>query len=253
MTAPRRRPRRPILLDLFCGAGGAAMGYNLAGFHVIGVDISPQPNYPFEFIQADAMALSLRSITLHSSLGSALGSRSIDAVHASPPCQAYSPLNAYNHKDYPDLIAEVRQRLRAFGRPYVIENVVQAPLNSPVVLCGGMFGLRVYRHRGFETSFPTVAPAHPRHLVRCARNGYEPTEGQPNMTITGGKHSQNWRRAANRAMGVPWMRTIPEVCESIPPAYTEFVGRSLMAHLGGDLAATVSGLAATAVVGDVTA
>lgn len=232
MTPPHPRPRddRPILLDLFSGAGGAAMGYDRAGFRVIGVDIAPQLNYPFEFIQADAMTLSLRSTTIHSALGIR---RSVDAIHASPPCQRYSPLAAYHgdRERYPDLIAGVREKLRAFGRPYVIENVVQAPLISPTVLCGGMFGLRVYRHRGFEASFPTVAPPHPRHIARCTRNGYEPTEGQPFMTITGGKHSQNWRRAANKAMGTEWMRTIPEVCESIPPAYTEHIGKFLLAHL----------------------
>lgn len=210
---------RPRLLDTFCCAGGAAMGYHRAGFEVVGVDIEPQPNYPFRFIQADALEV----------LASPSMLAMFDAIHASPPCQAYSPLNAINRREYPDLVAPVRELLDASGLPYVIENVVQAPLRDPVVLCGGMFGLSLYRHRAFESNVPLAAPTHPRHEARCVRNGYLPTKEAPFMSIHGGKHSRAWREKAADVMGVPWTRTIVEVCEAIPPAYTEYIGGYLMA------------------------
>ena len=190
------------------------MGYAQAGFDVTGVDIATQPNYPFAFVQADALTLDVTFL------------RSFDAIHASPMCQAHSPLNAYNKKVYPDQIAATRAMLLAAGLPYVIENVVQAPLLSPVILCGSMFGLRVFRHRGFEVSFPITVLPHPPHLQRCARNGYLPNDRQF-MTVSGGKHSEAWRVMAADVMGVPWTRTIREVCESIPPAYTCHIGAQL--------------------------
>jgi DNA (cytosine-5)-methyltransferase 1 len=196
------------------------MGYAQAGFDVTGVDSNPQPNYPFQFVQADALTLDMAFL------------QSFDAIHASPMCQAHSPLNAYNKKVYPDQIAATRAMMLAAGRPYVIENVVQAPLLSPVVLCGSMFGLRVYRHRGFEASFLITVLPHPRHLQTCARNGYLPKD-QQFMTISGGKHSEAWRIRAAAEMGVPWTRTIREVCESIPPAYTHHIGVQLMKRLAG--------------------
>lgn len=210
------RAQRPRLLDLFCCAGGAAMGYHRAGFEVVGVDVEPQRNYPFEFHQADA----LEFIADHGG--------EFDAIHASPPCQAYSPLNAYNHKAYPDLVDSTRRMLIRTGAPYVIENVPQAPLFDPTLLCGAMFGLKVYRHRAFETSFSLAAPAHPKHMARCVRNGYLPTAAAPFMSIHGGKHSKAWRAMAAEVMGVPWTTTINEVCEAIPPAYTEYIGVALM-------------------------
>lgn len=210
---------RPRILDVCCCAGGAGYGYWLAGFDVVGIDIDPQPNYPFDFVQGDALELLADPEFL----------AQFDAVHASPPCQAYSPLNAYNGKDYPDLVAPVRALLVASGLPYVIENVPQAPLLAPVTLCGAMFGLRVYRHRDFETSFELAGPPHPAHAARCARNGYLPRPGQF-MSVHGGKHSEAWRRRAAVEMGTPWTRTIREVCESIPPAYTAWIGAQLI-HL----------------------
>lgn len=209
---------RPRLLDLFCCAGGAGYGYAQAGFEVTGVDIAPQPNYPFSFLHGDATKVTEAFI------------RSFDAVHASPPCQSYSTLNAYNHKSYPDLVAPVRAMLESAGVPYVIENVMQAPLRNPVCLCGTMFGVPVYRHRGFETSLHLTAPPHPKHSAICARNGYLPRAGQF-MTVSGGKHSEAWRARAADAMGVPWTKTIREVCESIPPAYTKHIGGQIMAAL----------------------
>jgi DNA (cytosine-5)-methyltransferase 1 len=207
------------MLDVCCCAGGAARGYQLAGFHVTGVDVDPQPSYAGDaFVRADLLELDPEWIA------------TFDVVHASPPCQRYSPLNAYNRKDYPDLIDATRELLMASGRPYVIENVPQAPLRDPITLCGTMFGLRVYRHRGFESNTPLATPPHPAHAARCARNGYLPADDQF-MTISGGRHSAAWRAEAAGVMGVPWMTTIREVCEAIPPVYTAYVGAALMAHL----------------------
>lgn len=209
----------PLMFDYFCCAGGAGRGYHDAGFRVVGIDKDPQPNYPYEFVQADA----LEHIAENAH---------VTAVrHASPPCQLYTPLNAYNHKEYPDLIAPARDALIATGQPYIIENVEAArpELIDPIMLCGPMFGLKMYRHRLFETSFPIERPLHWDHEQLCTRNGYLPTPARPFMTITGGKHSRAWQQAAAEAMGTPWMRTVREVCESIPPAYTEFIGTQLLA------------------------
>jgi DNA (cytosine-5)-methyltransferase 1 len=222
--------RRLRILDLFSCAGGAAMGYHRAGFEVVGVDIDPQPRYPFEHHVADAIEFALAH------------GHEFDAIHASPPCQSYSTLNAYNKKTYPDLIEPVRTLLVGTGRPWVMENVPQAPLRDPVVLCGQMFGLRVYRHRGFESGggLTLPQPEHARHVALCARNGYLPSSDRPFMTISGGAHSRAWQLAACDALGTPWMRVpvsgnvklgIREVCESIPPAYTEWIGARLAAAL----------------------
>lgn len=225
------------LLDLYCCAGAAAAGYHQAGFEVVGVDIDPQPRYPFEFVQADAVEFLARN-------GSWIR-RTFDAVHASPPCQHYSPLNAYNHKEYPDLISATRQLIPP-GMTYVIENVQAAAreMCDTAMLCGPMFGLRMYRHRLFETNWPLTAPEHPRHMERCARNSYLPTPQKPFMSIHGGKHSRAWQRAACDVMGTPWVKTpdgadgerhrvaIREVCEAIPPAYTTFIGGRLLQRLG---------------------
>jgi DNA (cytosine-5)-methyltransferase 1 len=221
--------RKPVLLDLFCCAGGAAMGYHRAGFEVIGVDIEPQPRYPFRFEQGDAQDV-LDALILK---GTWRGLGRFDAVHASPPCQAYSPLNAYNRIEYPDLVDATREQLLTLGLPYVIENVPQAPLRDPERLCGAMFGLRLYRHRDFETNWPLMALPHPTHEARCVRNGYLPAEGQF-MSIHGGKHSKAWQRAAALFMDVPWTRSIKEVCEAIPPAYTEWIGERLLEHINAD-------------------
>lgn len=214
---------KPRLLDLFCGAGGAARGYADAGFDVVGVDIEPQPDYPFEHHVGDAVQF----IRDHGD--------DFDLIHGSPPCQAYTPLNAYNHKVYPDLIAPTRAAMLATGRPYVIENVEAAApeLEAPALLCGQMFGLRVYRHRLFETNWELATPTHPAHTAICTRNGYLPTPEKPFMTITGGRHSRAWQNAACDAMGMPWIkvpsggdikRGIREVCEAIPPAYAQWIG-----------------------------
>lgn len=210
--------KKPRLLDLFCCAGGAGMGYHRAGFEVVGVDINPQPNYPFEFIQADA--LSFPNFFL----------ASFDAIHASPPCQHYSPLTALSpEKSYPDLLAATRALLIGSGVPHIIENVMTAPLikERSVVLCGEMFGLRTYRHRRFESSLPLAAPEHPKHVTLTATKQRKARWAQGwHVSITGDVGTY----VGPEAMGIDWMSG-NELCEAIPPAYTEYLGRQLMEHL----------------------
>lgn len=209
---------RPRLLDLFCGAGGAAVGYQKAGFEVVGVDHAPQPRFPFHFVQANAMSLPRAYLA------------SFDVIHASPPCQAYSDLAARNGNAdaWPRLIEPVRDMLMGAGRLYVIENVEGAPLRDYIVLCGTMFpGLRVLRHRLFEANFPMLVPSHPRH-PRChtrdkRKKHYGKTdEWRDFVTVTGGGNCSV--AAARDAMGIEWM-TKAEINEAIPPAYAEHVGR----------------------------
>lgn len=196
------------------------MGYHRAGFDVVGVDIAPQPRYPFAFIQTDVLALDPRFL------------RSFDAIHASPPCQHYSPLNALSpEKEYPDLVAPTRAMLEATGLPWIIENVMTAPLDKArsVTLCGGMFGLRTYRHRRFESNRPLVAPAHPPHVIRTATKQRKArwAEGW-HVSVTGDVGTY----VGPEALGVDWMSG-DELCQAIPPAYTEHLGRQLVAHLKG--------------------
>lgn len=149
------RAVKPRLLDLFCGACGAAMGYHRAGFDVAGVDIRPQPNYPFEFHQDDAFDVFDRISSGHHMSWI----DQFDAIHASPPCQAYSVANnIHGRKDHPELIEAARGLLQETGLPYVIENVPGAPLIDPVTICGLSVGLNVKRHRLFETNFPLMVP-----------------------------------------------------------------------------------------------
>ncbi len=220
----RNRSERPRLLDLFCCAGGAALGYNEAGFDIVGVDIDPQPRYPFEFIRADAMRLDLEFLY------------TFDAIHASPPCQSYSDLakrNRNGHK-WPRLVEPVREMLIASGRPYVIENVEGAPLLNPIVLCGTMFpGLRVLRHRLFETNFPVKVPPHGKHPLVHTFDKRKSHYGKTNewtdfVQVTGGGNCTI--AAARDAMGIEWMCK-HEINEAIPPAYTRFIGEQLVEQL----------------------
>ena len=202
--------KRPRLLDLFCGAGGAAMGYHRAGFEVVGVDIKPQPHYPFEFHQADALEYPLEGF---------------DAYHASPPCQEYSRTKSlHQHFSYPDLLNDVWTRLLSMDKPWVMENVVGAPFQHWIMLCGMMFGLRTYRHRRFETSFLMMQPEHPKHIERVLNRGYD-----PNWTgffcVTGGGNAPV--AVMKKAIGIDWM-TRAEFTQAIPPAYTEYIGKYLM-------------------------
>ncbi len=212
------------LLDLFCGAGGCAVGYHRAGFtEIVGVDIKPQPRYPFTFIQADA----LEYVAAHG--------HEFDCIHASPPCQAYTPLRALQGgKTYPDLVAATRAALIETGRPYVIENVMSAPLQGGIVLCGGMFGLRTYRHRRFESSVLLWQPLHPRHRVRAfthdkRRAHYGKIDQDSGFVqVTGGGNCSVANACA--AMGIDWMNK-NELNQAIPPPYTDWIGHQLLAYL----------------------
>lgn len=214
------------ILDLFCGAGGAAMGYHRAGWEVVGVDIRPQPRYPFEFHHADALEVLDRLLAGEIWQGYQL--RSFKLIHTSPPCQHASALGALSpHKSYPRLIEPTRERLLRTGRPWVIENVMPAKLLYGVTLCGGMFGLRTYRHRRFETSHLLFQPFHPRHVTRTAtKRRREAWEAGQHVSITGDVGTY----LAAEAMGIDWM-TGAELSEAIPPAYTEWLGKQLAAAL----------------------
>jgi len=279
---------KPRLLDLFCCAGGAAKGYQKAGFYVVGVDIKPQPHYcGDEFHQADALTYPLEGF---------------DAYHASPPCQGYSIMKNLpwvKCKTHPLLIPQVRELLKATGKPYVIENVMGAKLDAGW-LCGQMFGLPFYSHRAFETNFAWLAPGHPNHRIVIERgrmlgrrgdkrysnytldwmNQAElsqaiPPAGHPNHRIViergrmlgrrGDKRYSNytldWMNQAELSQAIPpaghpnhriviergrmlgrrgdkrysnytldWMNQA-ELSQAIPPAYTEFIGKYLLAEV----------------------
>jgi len=210
---------KPRLLDLFCGAGGASMGYHRAGFEVVGVDIKPQPHYPFKFYQADALEFPLEGY---------------DAYHASPPCQHYTiARNNKQVKDALDLIEPVRQLLLATKKPYIIENVYGSPLASPAMLCGASFGLGVSgfdlcRHRYFETNFALMTM---------------PCQHRRGFTIgVYGNGTNKWHREKfgrcitvdefRQAMGIDWMIR-KELSQAIPPAYTEYIGKYLLEAITG--------------------
>lgn len=218
---------KPRILDLCCSAGGAAMGYHMAGFEVVGVDINPQPNYPFTFIQADALIFPLEGFS---------------AYHLSPPCQGYSRMRHRTGREYPKLIAPLRDRLNAEvpGVPYIMENVEDAlpDLIAPGLLCGSSFGLRVRRHRYFETNWNAEFPAcehdwqddhKPYRLYvgksRTAGKGYRESGIQQ---VYGGNHNVGGNSLfyKSTAMGIDWM-TEKELNESIPPAYSLHLGRQL--------------------------
>ncbi|OGT59048.1 MAG: hypothetical protein A3E01_02470 [Gammaproteobacteria bacterium RIFCSPHIGHO2_12_FULL_63_22] len=218
---------KPRLLDLFCGAGGAARGYQEAGFYVVGVDNKPQPRYAGdEFILGDAMTFPLDGF---------------EAIHASPPCQAYSEQTPLAYRaNHPQLIETVSTMLRCAGKPYVIENVAGARghLRSPFMLCGTMFGLNLWRHRYFETGgFWVLAPGcqhderpvvfHPGSNARAGRRGP--------VSITGTTRRRTGRfewsvQECRDASELQWM-TRKELDEAIPPAYTRYIGAQLLRYL----------------------
>lgn len=212
------------LLDLFCGAGGAAMGYHWAGFEVVGVDIAPQPHYPFEFHQADALTY----LAEHW--------QEFDVIHASPPCQAYSiTLHLKTARsDHPALIEPVREALRATGKPFVIENVPGAPIVNPLMLCGSMFGLGVLRHRLFESEpaiwFPPFQCQHDGPVLpmwwRSRTKALAEGKTFRYITVAGKSFLMP---EARLAMGIDWM-TRDEISQAIPPAYTHFIGAQLLAR-----------------------
>lgn len=225
---------KPRLLDLFCGAGGAAKGYQQAGFYVVGIDNRPMPRYcGDEFIQADA----LEFVAEHG--------REFDVIHASPPCQGYSQLRHLpwlKGKRWPKLLDDTCEILIAIGRPWIIENVEGAPLDG-FILCGQMFGLPVYRHRKFCTSFFVMTPAHPTHteVIGHGRMVNDRHKGSLNNSSAAGA----WRRqkiitvAGNQfckadgvsAMQIDWM-TKYELTQAIPPAFTLYIGSRLLEAMG---------------------
>lgn len=215
--------RRPVLLDLFCGAGGAARGYQLAGFDVVGVDIQPQPNYPFEFIHSDVFRWWNYATTRL---------ETFDAIHASPPCQAYTTMNNRHGSASPPFIAETRELLAGSGLPWVIENVsgALAHMHSPIELTGEMFGLRVHRPRLFESNLLLMSPPRPtRQLDPVAVYGKQ--DGRRLWTRTDGSELRvATLEMASAAMGIDWM-TWDEIREAIPPAYCEFIGAQLLESL----------------------
>jgi DNA (cytosine-5)-methyltransferase 1 len=212
---------RPRLLDLFCGAGGCSVGYHRAGFDVVGFDNVPQPNYPFEFIQGDALAASLTGF---------------DAVHASPPCPAYSLATHYHgtQDNHPDLYKPVQEKLLASGLPYVIENVPGSPVRKDLVLCGEMFGLRVHRHRLFELhGFFVLAPRHQPHVLKGALTNCHIEEGHARLVA--GNYADH--EDAADAMGIDWPMSRRELANAIPPAYTFWIGERLLDFLRFEAAA----------------
>ena len=235
------------ILDLFCGAGGAGEGYRRAGFEVVGVDIAPQPRYPFEFAQADAVdflsVFARRRGPSRASIGVNGQWLTIDAIHASPPCQDYSATKHMRggRTNYPRLIEPVRVLLNCIGLPYVIENVELArpEMRDPVKLCGSMFDLTapwrgetVYlqRHRLFETSFPVPQPECDHSIgVRAVTVA---GHGRPDLDNARGEYfaGKGYAALTREVMDIDWMNR-DELNESIPPAYTEYVGRQLMAYL----------------------
>lgn len=217
--------KRPRLLDLFCCAGGCGVGYYRAGFDVVGVDIQPQPRYPFEFHEGDALAF-LRE-----------HGHEFDAIHASPPCQGYLNLSAVNRsrgriQQHDKLIGETRRLLEECGRPYVIENVADAAseMLSPVRICGTGLGLPLRRHRLFESNVPLngIACNHKAFSVPRYWTGWRPNGELRLSTVVQVYGNAGGREHWPEAMGIDWMNC-SELCQAIPPAYTQHVGRQLLA------------------------
>lgn len=211
---------RPRVLDLFCNAGGAATGYARAGFEVIGVDIDPQPNYPFEFVQMDVFDIHWTTF------GATLR-------HASPPCQHSAAItkgtNRHRQQLHPDLYPQTRALLERSGRPYVIENPDSRP---DVVLCGEMFGLGVLRHRRFELgNWSTAKPKHVKHrgYVRGMRHGVV-REG-PYIAAYGKGGGKGTPAEMQKAMGIDWTDRHEELVEMLPPAYTQWIGERFLEHM----------------------
>jgi DNA (cytosine-5)-methyltransferase 1 len=228
-------PRKPRALDLFCCAGGAGMGLHLAGFEVVGVDVRPQPRYPFTFHQADALTFPLDGF---------------DFIWASPPCQAHTAMKTmHNAKAHADLIPATRAKLAASGKPHAIENVVGAPLCNPVLLCGTMFGLgtkdaELRRHRLFETSHHILAPEcqHGSRGVIGVYGGHLRNRKRVRTIGVYGEGCRDSRRKHDKAhpdfsvedgraaMGIDWM-TLAELCQAIPPAFSRYIAEQMMPHV----------------------
>lgn len=216
------------VLDLFCKAGGAGMGYKRAGFEIVGIDIEPQPNYPGEFYQMDAIAAVQRY------------GNSFDVIHASPPCQYYTTLtqgtNQKQKRKYPALIESTRHMLNQLGKPYIIENVMTAPVRPDIVLCGEMFGLAVIRHRKFELGFwHGLKPEHVKHRGRVAGMRHSKWFTGPYFAVYGEGGGKGTVAEWREAMDIDWTWERKELAEAIPPAYTEFIGRQLTKRYRTDI------------------
>jgi DNA (cytosine-5)-methyltransferase 1 len=219
--------QRRRLLDLFCGAGGGACGYERAGWEVIGVDITAQPLYPFEFYQQDAL------IFLADVAG--WGPYRFDAIHASPPCQfatRYKNNRAHVRRDHPNLIPMTREFLQATELPYVIENVEDARehLVEPVQICGTGLGVPIRRHRLFETNWPLIGVpcAHGAFTERRFPGSSNRPKGRTVMNVGEYRVPLTTQR---EVMEMPWAN-LHGISQAIPPRYTEHVGTQLLAHLG---------------------
>lgn len=248
---------RPLMLDLFSKAGGAAKGYHDAGFDLVGVDWDPQPRYPYCFVQM-GVGRALHRLTRGGYIECQHGHRyylsDFDAIHASPPCQGYSIMRNLpwlRHKKYPLLIPATRARLQAIGLPYIIENVMGAQRKANMQagwLCGAMFGLPLYRHRVFETNWPWIQPGHPRHEFRI-RGGrtlggrardliFTERYTNPNRpkygfdAVGSGIGKGKGAALARQLMGVEWMKG-DEQTQAIPPVMTCFLGTQLLGVMDG--------------------
>lgn len=217
------------ILDLYCCAGGAGVGYAQAGFEVVGIDKDEQPEYPFTFIKGDALKLGAEM------------AKDFDAIHASPPCQHFTKYNncRKNLKEkYEDLIEPTRQMLIESGKPYVIENVVGAPLLDPITLCGSMFGLDIRRHRLFESNIFIMQP-------ECNHKMWEPNRfpggrsrerGNARTLCRGTIEIGRWNipiATQQKGMGIDWINDLRKLSEAIPPTYTKHIGEQLLSHLCG--------------------
>lgn len=224
MTTPRER--RPRILDLCCCAGGAAVGYQRAGWNVDGVDQVFKYDYPFRMRIADAVD-SLRAMLVYKPFF-----ESYDAIHISPPCQRYAT-GTKNPDKHPDLVPVVQELLDEIGKPYIIENVPGAPLRNPVQLCGSGFGLGVRRHRHFESNVPLVGMPcdHESQGTPIGVYGDHPDRKRQWRPTTGTSRGVRAATLAEgrEAMGIDWMDW-KDLTQAIPPAYTEHLGRQLLQH-----------------------
>lgn len=218
---------KPRLLDLYCGAGGAAKGYQMAGFFVVGIDIKAQPRYCGDaLVQMDvleAMRVLLAGGYIVDTAGRKWYLSDFDAFHASPPCQKYTKCQRIRKNSHPDLISDTRNVLRGTNRPYAIENVPDSPLIRPVTLTGTMFGLRTVRPRLFESNILLPQPLIPEVDTPHAKMGRRPKEGEY-IHVVG---NFSCVECGKIAMGIDWM-VRKELVEAIPPAYTELIGQYLM-------------------------
>jgi hypothetical protein len=207
------------LLDIFCGAGGASKGYELAGFDVTGIDLKSGKRYPFTYIKKDFKTLTIEDL------------QDYDVIHASPPCQTFSITKnlriAQNKKtNKEDLLDATRQLLIDSGKPYILENVPGAPLRNPIQLCGSVFNLQVRRHRLFESNMP-LRGSGCDHKQQGRPVGIY---GSLNDKIPGGGQTAQTIEIARAAMGINWM-IWSELVEAIPPMYTKFIGDQVMTYL----------------------